>query len=324
MSTKPLKTYSRLVSYFLFEGRPLTTRGRWINPLLAAHFALEKRLPQLRRVDKPIFILGTGRSGTTILGLVLSMHKDVGFLNEPKALWHSVNPADDLIGSYSSEAAKYRLDGDNATDEIRHDAHRLYGAYLACSLSNRIVDKYPEMLFRVPFLKSIFPDAKFLFLVRNGWAACRSIENWSARHGKHISGDTHDWWGADGRKWKLLVDQLVPDDSDFAPHADQMRQWTNQSDMAALEWILSMREGIRLMNRYPGDIFQVKYEQLCSRPRDTLAKILAYANLDTEDDKLFDYAEKILKPATDKEPFPLHPSIEMAFLKTKDMIGYHD
>ena len=98
VSTRPTKAYSRLVSYLLFEGRPLTTKGQWINPLVAAHFGLEKRLPQFRQVKQPVFILGTGRSGTTILGLILSLHRDVGFLNEPKALWHSVNPADDLIG----------------------------------------------------------------------------------------------------------------------------------------------------------------------------------------------------------------------------------
>ena len=79
--SRPWKLWSRLISYGLFEGRPLTTRGQWINPLVFAHFAVEKHLPRLRRVEKPVFILGTGRSGTTILGIVLSMHREVGFLN---------------------------------------------------------------------------------------------------------------------------------------------------------------------------------------------------------------------------------------------------
>ena len=130
VSTRPTKIYSRLVSYLLFEGRPLTTKGRWINPLVAAHFALEKRLPQLRQVKQPVFILGTGRSGTTILGLILSIHRDVGFLNEPKALWHSVNPADDLIGGYSEDPGKYRLSADCATDELQRRATNCTGPIL--------------------------------------------------------------------------------------------------------------------------------------------------------------------------------------------------
>ena len=39
---RPTKLFSRLVSYALFEGRPLTTKGRWINPLVSClqHIAL--------------------------------------------------------------------------------------------------------------------------------------------------------------------------------------------------------------------------------------------------------------------------------------------
>ena len=42
LKTRPYKVFSRLVSYGLFEGRPLTTRGRWINPLLFKLFNLQK------------------------------------------------------------------------------------------------------------------------------------------------------------------------------------------------------------------------------------------------------------------------------------------
>ena len=80
----------RLLSYALFEGRPVTTRGQWINPLVFGHFKIVKWMPQLQRVKSPIYIIGTGRSGTTILGVILSIHRQVGFLNEPKALWHAI------------------------------------------------------------------------------------------------------------------------------------------------------------------------------------------------------------------------------------------
>ncbi|MGD1917863.1 MAG: sulfotransferase, partial [Pleurocapsa sp.] len=79
IKTSLSKTLSRLLSYGLFEGRPLTTKGQWINPLIFKLFAIAKKLPQLKKVRKPIFVIGTGRSGTTILGVVLSMHKQIGF-----------------------------------------------------------------------------------------------------------------------------------------------------------------------------------------------------------------------------------------------------
>ena len=153
---RPSKLYSRLISYALFEGRPLTTRGRWINPILFTLFSLQKRLPQFKKVEKPIFILGTGRSGTTILGLVLSMHRDVGFLNEPKAIWHSIYPYEDVIGSYSRGAAYYRLTESNVDASIKRNAHRIFGTYLTSVFSHRVVDKYPELIFRASFIKAIF------------------------------------------------------------------------------------------------------------------------------------------------------------------------
>ena len=34
IKTRPTKALTRLVSYAFFEGRPATTKGRWINPLV--------------------------------------------------------------------------------------------------------------------------------------------------------------------------------------------------------------------------------------------------------------------------------------------------
>ena len=212
IKARPSKLYSRLLSYALFEGRPLTTRGRWINSLIFFLFWIEKKLPLMKKVQKPTFILGTGRSGTTILGILLSMHKQVGFLNEPKALWHSVNQHEDLIGSYTMEDAHYFLNADDADDKQKKEIHKLFGAYLRTTFSQRVVDKYPELIFRVPYVKELFPDAKFLFLVRNGWDTCGSINYWSERLGKASETETHDWWGRDNRKWNLLVEQVIKKD----------------------------------------------------------------------------------------------------------------
>ncbi len=321
---RPTKVISRLLSYTLFEGRPLTTRGRWINSLVFAHFSIEKILPQLKNVRKPIFILGTGRSGTTILGLVLSMHRDIAYLNEPKALWHSIYPDEDLIGSYSRETAHYRLSKSEATPKVVKSAHKLFGAYLAATFSTRVLDKYPELIFRVPFVKSLFPNAKFLFLVRNGWDTCYSIDGWSDRLGKTVGSETHDWWGVDRRKWNFLVEQLVPEHSDLAPHVETMKQWTRHTDMAAVEWIVTMREGLRLLDMYPDNMLRVNYEDMCLNPREILSGVIDFLELNQDDTKFYQYAESTLQTVTPKAPFALHSSIENAFINTMISLGYDD
>lgn len=321
IKSRPSKFFSRFISYLFFEGRPLTTRGQWINPLLFALFALEKRLPPLKRVDRPLFILGTGRSGTTILGVVLSMHKQIGFLNEPKALWHAIYPEEDVIGSYSRGRARYRLTADDASAAVCRHAHRLFGAYLTAVLSSRVVDKYPELVFRVPFVRKIFPDAQFLFLVRNGWDTCASIDKWSARCGEQKNGEVHDWWGVNQRKWHLMLDELVRPDPYFAgilPVLDQLHQHT---DMAALEWVVTMREGIRRQQESPDVIKLVRYEDLACQPRQTLSAIADFSGL-ADDEKFLAYGEAVLKPAPAHSEFAMHTSLRPLFDETMQALGY--
>lgn len=321
IKARPTKLYSRLISYGLFEGRPLTTKGQWINPIVFALFSIAKRLPPPKKVKKPIFIIGTGRSGTTILGIILSMHQDVGFLNEPKALWHSAYRGEDLIGSYTRNAARYRLGAEDATPEIKQAMHRMFGWYLAATGSRRVADKYPELIFRVPFVREIFPDAKFLFLVRNGWDTCHSIEHWSKRLGEQRSDETHDWWGADNRKWKLLVEQMVAHEPGLASHLSEIAGMTRHTDMAAVEWIITMREGLRLRQQYPGMVHTVVYEDLSAHTDKTLAALSAFCEL--RPDPIFDnYARQTLQPVRAKQPFDLHPAIRPEFDAVMRDLGY--
>jgi len=321
IKTRPGKLISRLVSYALFEGRPVTTRGQWINPLLFTHFALEKRLPQFKKVERPLFILGTGRSGTTILGVVLSMHREVGFLNEPKAMWHAIYSEEDVIGSYSRGSAHYRLNAGNADAGVKHNAHRLFGVYLATIFSNRLVDKYPELIFRVPFVREIFPDAQFIFLVRNGWDTCASIDKWSVRCGEQRNGELHDWWGVNRRKWKLMLDELVEPDPYFADVLMAARGFEKHTDMAALEWVVTMREGLRRMRENDDCIHLVRYEDLVASPRKILQGIAAFAGLG-EDETWLRYGDTVLRPAPPHAEFLMHSALRPLFDETMQMLGY--
>ncbi len=319
--TSPQKTLVRLLSYVLFEGRPLTTKGQWINPLISALFSFEKRLPQLRTVHKPIFIIGTGRSGTTILGTLLSIHREVGFLNEPKALWHSIYPDEDLVGSYSRGLAKYRLSAQDASESIRATSHKLYGAYLTATASKRVVDKYPELVFRIPFVKELFPDAKFLFLVRNGWDTCQSIEGWSQKKGVEVHAEEHDWWGADKRKWKLLWDQVLSTDEQFKLLLPVRDELENPIDMAALEWIISMQEGLRYLQEFPDCMYKLHYEELVAQPQTSLTQLLDFCEL-SSDKRFINYACQRLTPNQPRDKVSLHQLLQPIFNQTMKTLGY--
>ena len=323
VKTRPIKAITRLISYALFEGRPITTKGRWINSVV---FSLLKAAAtshrQFQPVHKPVFILGTGRSGTTILGIVLSMHKDVGYLNEPKAIWHLIHPNEDIIGNYSREHAKYRLNAEDMTDEMRQQAINMFGAYLSVTGAKRIVDKYPELIFRVDFVRALFPDARFIFLVRNGWDTCHSIANWSKRLGVQVNGERHDWWGVNDRKWHLLVDQLVSTADDLKDVVEDIKQCDRHLDRAAIEWVLTMHEGLNLIQNYPDCIYTVRFEELTTAPEETLLSLCEFCELSL--DKTFlNYAYHTLHPVPPRVPFELNPSIAHIFHDTMAKLRYN-
>ena len=324
IKTRPTKVLTRLMSYAFFEGRPVTTKGRWINPLV---FSILKRVAannnRYKPVKKPIFILGTGRSGTTILGIVLSMHKEVGYLNEPKAMWHLIHPHEDVIGNYSQSHAKYRLTEEDATDEMCRRAAQMFGAYLTTTRSERLVDKYPELIFRVDFVRALFPNARFIFLVRNGWDTCHSIATWSKRLGVSLNGEKHDWWGVDDRKWRLLVEQLVKTDLAFSEIADEIAHFERHLDRAAVEWIITMREGIRLIETSPDCTHFIRFEDLTAKPDETLSALCDFCELPT-DATFREYARQTLHPVPARKPFDVHLKIAPIFHDTMAELGYNN
>ena len=310
-----------MLAYLLFEGRPLTTRGRWLNPLVLAGHGLWLRLPFGGADLRPIFILGIGRSGSTVLGTILALHRDVGYLNEPKALWHAALGDDDLIGSYSSKPGRYRMDADDADPVKLHRLRQSYRAFLRLSLSRRVVDKYPELIFRTGLLDTAFPAARMIVLLRNGADTIQSIANWSATHATAGATRIANWWGQERRKWHLLVTQLVAPDPYFAGKLAQIRRLRGEIDMAAVEWIVTMREALRLQQEAPGGLLLIRYEDLTAAPEKTLTQIGAFCGL-APDTTMLAYGAAVLRPGRCYRPPVLDPTIAPLFNGTMHALGY--
>jgi len=240
---------------------------------------------------------------------------------EPKAIWSKVNPNEDLIGSYSTAEASYFLNEADGSLKQKRNINKIFGFYLGATFSKRVVDKYPELIFRVPYVKSLFPDAKFLFLVRNGWDTCSSIEKWSERLSTCSAEGTHDWWGVNNRKWSLLVEQIIKKDEYFKTVSYNLSDITSHVDMAALEWIATMRQGLKMLEKYPESILRVDYESLVKNPITTLADIEAFSQL-THDEKYIHYGECVLRPVEGSKSFDLHPEILPLFIETMEALNY--
>lgn len=311
----------RLASYAFFEGRPLTTSGRWFNPVVFTWLRTLGKMPGQPRVKQPIFITGLGRSGTTILGILLSLHREVGYLNEPKAMWHLLDPRQDLNANYASGGGIYRLAKGDVGQETRLRAHRLFNRYLSFTGVSRVVDKYPELIFRVDYVRAIFPDSKFIFITRSGADAVPSVVQWSERLGVKSGEDVDDWWGRNDIKWHYLRNQLLLSDAAYESVWPLATADLDHLNRAALEWIVTMREGLEQEQRHPDAVIRVAYEALLADPVGELERLQQQCGL-TPDPAVTDYAKKRLYDNPAKSWPKLLPAVDVLFLETMLMLGY--
>lgn len=315
------KLPGRVVCWALIEGRPLTTKGQWINGLVFALYRLAQWLPGRKGGDQPIYIIGTGRSGTTILGKLFAMHKDTVFLNEPKAAWHFIHGEEDLAGSYSTGPARVFLAPGEAKPAMARKLSRIYSWALRWGMARRVVDKYPELVFRVEFVQALFQRARFVAILRDGVDTCASVTQWSRRKGEMQGEETHDWWGRDGRKWRLLVEQVVPRHPDLAPLQARLAKAEDHRDRAAVEWIVAMRAARDAAAAHPDTIMAFRYEDLCSHPKDVLPAMLDFCGLAR--DPVFDeYATTILSAAESYDSLALMPELVPPFCAMLEEMGY--
>jgi hypothetical protein len=138
--------------------------------------------------DRLIFIISQPRSGSTLLQRVLAGHPEIQTSAET---WLMLHPAYALknTGLESEYDARFAAAGVTeflanytAGDEVHHDAIRayasvIYGNALAMGGKRYFLDKTPRYFFIIPELYRLFPQAKFIFLLRNPMAVLASELN---------------------------------------------------------------------------------------------------------------------------------------------------
>ncbi len=263
-----------------------------------------------REVLRPVFIVGCGRSGTTVLGSALGRHPDVAYLNEPRHLWTASYPETDI---WSPRAAEHggRLElGRSDVDPARSGRlHSLFYCETRALDAQVLVEKLPANNFRLEFLDAIFPDARYIHILRNGLEVARSIERMA---------DEGAWYGNGDYKWARLVEYCRARE-DYRELPDLC---STDFLKGLLEWRVSVDAALSFLEGASDRSLGLTYTELLDEPVGTMSRIESFLGLKPADE-VHRFASARLARRTSKiEPRPLTPPEERIAGELLRRLGY--
>lgn len=209
------------------------------------------------------FLTGCGRSGTTILGTILSRRAEVRYVNDRFRLWTEPFPETD-IWSQRPEPARVALGPEDVTAAGRQELlGRLVRVRESASL---VVEKLAINNFRLPFLRALAPEARFINIRRHGVEVARSIA-------RRV--EAGEWYGMGDRKWALLVEHAQA--VGLGALAERCR---TPYDRGLLEWRMSVEAAQTEIDAMPRrNVIAVTYEDLVAQPAKTVMEIERFLDL---------------------------------------------
>jgi len=128
------------------------------------------RPAQLPSIDRPIFIMGMPRSGTTLVEQILARHSKV-FPGGERAV------AGELRRALQTTNPSYRAALRALTPSLGDTMRKRYFADLPAAAHDalRVTDKMPDNIWNLPVIRSLFPGARILICRRHPLDICWSI-----------------------------------------------------------------------------------------------------------------------------------------------------
>lgn len=238
-------------------------------------------------IKQPIFFVGSGRSGTTILYRLMAVHPELCWFSNLTNRYPShpqlavVHRLLDLpvIGSWmkhriievktpslapSEAGAIYhqycgfdssrKMTAGDVTPELDRRFRRLVATHLSATGKPRFMNKQTANAQRLGVIDKMFPDALYVHLLRDGRAVANSLLR-------------VDWW----------------DQTDIWWFGGKPAQWAEMGrdpvELCALQWQRDVQE-IQEHGRLFGDRFlEIRYEDLVQDPKAVIGDVVRFAGL---------------------------------------------
>lgn len=221
--------------------------------------------------DKPVFIIAAPRSGSTLLYEALCKHPDfVSVRGESHSIIEGIPELSIVANGFKSN----QLSESDLTPEIKTKLHARFAAHceshdgrpiVSKGQSVRFLEKTPKNILRIPFLRALYPDAKFVYLFREPLGNISSImDAW--RSGRFVTYPGLPRWGRD---WSLLL----------PPNWESLKG-ASIAKVATFQWGTAHVEAMKAFEAIPGEsVFITDYEQLLASPVETCNQIFEFSGL---------------------------------------------
>lgn len=296
---------------------PLVRTAYYLSIGTAAKAAARVRPAGSAAADKPVFIIGCGRSGTTLLGEILALHPKVKYIYEPYNLWAAIDPVTDFLGLYTRGERHCMLDAEFASRAARTRFRRL----MTPPRGKTLVEKSPVNALRLGFLEAIAPGARFIHMVRDGVAVAGSVEKMaSVTRPMAFRPPLNDWWGVAGAKWAALGH----DGAAAGYYPDEVPHLATDAQRGAYEWLVSLREIDSWRERLGARLIDVRLEDLGADPTGTLRSVIDRLGAPAQDEEWLNRASQLVRPAGGgrRETLPLPDQMAKEFNEYQERYGF--
>ncbi len=217
-------------------------------------------------VQNPVFVMGFTRSGKTLISNLLAEHPAIAaFPGEANNLWHpETHPWP--YSRYRSELPPYWAGPSLHTAkslELRYPRHgdhirTVFGAFCWRNRGKTFLHESAKIAFLVPYILSLFPEARFINVLRDG----RCAAYLEARKVSRGLG-TNRWRFADYESGMQFEDVLAKCATSWQEHATEAQR---------------LRTGNSPLR--PTRFLDVRYEKFCDRPVAELLRICEFVGAD--------------------------------------------
>lgn len=210
-------------------------------------------------IDKPIFVGGAGRSGTTLIRVILDSHPNIACGSELRVtpslakLWSAFHEKIDNLNDYNF--------GEIETNVVFQQLYiALVRRYFSSTNKTRLAEKTPGNCCYFSELGRLFPDAKFVHVIRDGRDVVASLlsQNW--------------------------VDIKTGNKMDV----------TRDVEKAANAWKSYVIKGLSARNddALKGRYHEIRYEDIIGSPKETLQRLFSFLDEPWSDDILSFHKQK--------------------------------